>query len=477
MDYPSLQLFVAGARRDGGGRNTRAVVNPATKQTIGELPLASDGDLDDAVDAAAAAFPAWRDTPAFERYGILRRAAALLRERAPEIGRATTLEQGKPLAEAVAEAGGAADMFDWFAEEGRRLYGRVVPARRPGMHNEVLRQPVGPVAAFTPWNFPITIPARKIGAALASGCTMVIKPAEETPATGLALAHALDDAGLPPGVLSVVFGEPAEVSARLIRHPEIRKVTFTGSIPVGKQIAALAAEGVKRATLELGGHAPVLIFEDADLELAARLSTHAKFRNAGQICIAPTRFLVHESLYERFLGEFGKRIGGIQLGNGLDPETTMGPLAHERRAGSIERMVDDATARGARVVTGGAAGDDSGYFWQPTLLADVPADALAMNEEPFGPLALATPFRDVDDALRIANALPYGLAAYAFTSSGATVNALSERLEAGMIAVNHFMINNPETHFGGVKESGYGSEGGSEGIEDYLVSKLVSAQW
>jgi succinate-semialdehyde dehydrogenase/glutarate-semialdehyde dehydrogenase len=473
-NYPDLSLLIAGRWQRGEDRDVRPVVNPATGSVVAELPLATAADLDEACQAAASAFPGWRETPAYDRYGILRRAAELLRERAAEIGQSTTIEQGKPVGEATAEVRGAADILDWFAEEGRRVYGRVVPSRQPGLRNLVLRQPVGPVAAFTPWNFPITIPARKIGGALAAGCTMVIKPAEETPATGLALARALVDAGLPPGVLSVVFGDPAAVSARLIRSQHIRKVTFTGSTAVGRQIAALAAEGVKRVTLELGGHAPVLVFADADLGRAARLAAGAKFRNAGQICIAPTRFLVQEPVLEEFTRRLAAEIGQLRLGDGLDPETTLGPLAHNRRPPAIAALVDDAVARGAQVVTGGGPADREGYFWQPTLLSGVEPQARVMNEEPFGPVAVTVAFRDTEDALAQANRLPYGLASYAFTADRATAYAVSEGIEAGMLAVNHCMLTAPETPFGGVKDSGYGSEGGSEGIEDYLFAKLVS---
>jgi succinate-semialdehyde dehydrogenase / glutarate-semialdehyde dehydrogenase len=477
VDYPELSLLIGGKWRSREGRETRPVVNPATGKVIGEVPVATAADLDEALDSAAAAFPAWRDTPAYDRYGILRRAGELLRERAADIGRATTMEQGKPLGESTAEAHGAADILDWFAEEGRRDYGRIVPSRSAGVRDLVLRQPVGPVAAFTPWNFPITIPARKVGAALAAGCTVVLKPAEETPATGLALARALVDAGLPAGVLNIVFGEPAAISQHLIRSPRIRKVTFTGSTAVGRQIAHLAAEGIKRATLELGGHAPVLVFDDADVADAARKAAASKFRNAGQICIAPTRFLVQEGVYEDFVAKFAEAAGRLKLGNGLDPATTLGPLAHGRRPPAIEALVSDAVDRGARVVMGGSAAQGDGYFWAPTLLADVDADARVMNEEPFGPVALAVPFTDTEEALRRANELPYGLASYAFTSSKRTAYEVSERIEAGMLGINHFRLNGPETPFGGVKESGYGSEGGSEGIEDFLLSKLVSDSW
>jgi succinate-semialdehyde dehydrogenase / glutarate-semialdehyde dehydrogenase len=474
MDYPELSLLIGGQWRGPQGRDVIPVTDPATGKVIADLPVATAADLDDALDSAVTAFAGWREAPAYDRYAILRRAGDLLRERAGDIGRATTIEQGKPVGEATSEAVAAADILDWFAEEGRRVYGRIVPSRTPGTRDMVPKQLIGPVAAFTPWNFPITIPARKVGAALAAGCTVVIKPAEETPATGLALARALVDAGLPPGVLNVVFGRPAAISEHLIRSPQIRKVTFTGSTAVGRQIAHLAAEGIKRATLELGGHAPVLVFDDADIADVARKSVSSKFRNAGQICIAPTRFLVQEGVYERFVTEFGAAVDRLKLGNGLDPDTTLGPLAHERRPPAIEALVSDAVDKGARVVTGGSPAARAGFFWQPTLLADVDPGARAMHEEPFGPLALAVPFSDTDDALRRANELPYGLASYAFTSSKRNAYEVAERLEAGMLAINHFRLTGPETPFGGVKESGYGSEGGSEGIADFLIPKLVS---
>jgi len=474
MDYPELSLLIGGEWRGRRGREILPVIDPATGKVLGDLPVATAADLDAAVDSATSAFARWRETPAYERYSILRRAGQLLRERADEIGRATTLEQGKPLRESTAEVYAAADILDWFAEEGRRIYGRIVPSRTVGVRDLVLRQPVGPVAAFTPWNFPITIPARKLGAALAAGCSVVLKPAEETPATGLALARALVDAGLPSGVLSVVFGIPTAISQHLIGAQQIRKVTFTGSTAVGRQIGHLAADGVKRVTLELGGHAPVLVFDDADVGKAAQQAVAAKFRNAGQICIAPTRFLVQERVYGDFVAKFGEAIGRLRLGNGLEPETTIGPLAHDRRPPAIEALVSDAVDRGARVVTGGSSAEGDGYFWRPTLLADVDAEARAMNEEPFGPVALAVPFSDTDDGLRRANELPYGLASYAFTTSRETACDVAERIEAGMLAINHFRLTGPETPFGGVKESGYGSEGGSEGIEDFLFSKLVS---
>jgi succinate-semialdehyde dehydrogenase/glutarate-semialdehyde dehydrogenase len=474
MDYPNLALLIGNRRVEAAERDTLDVINPADGSVLAGLPIATTADLDEALSLADKAFETWRRMAAFDRATILMNAADLLRQRAADIGRITTLEQGKPLAESIGEVHGAAGILDWFAEESRRSYGRVVPAKVAERRDLVLRMPVGPVAAFTPWNFPITIPSRKIGASLAAGCTCIIKPAEETPGTALALAQALIDAGLPDGVLSVVFGDPDTVSTHLIRSPLIRKVTFTGSTAVGKHIASLAAEGVKRLTLELGGHAPVLIFDDADLDAVVQRGSDSKYRNAGQVCISPTRFYVQEGVYDEVVRRFAEAASVLPVGSGLDPATRMGPLAHGRRPPAIESMVQDAVDKGARVLTGGSARDGAGYFWEPTVLADVDPSSRAMNEEPFGPVALMAPFKTFDEAIASANRLPYGLAAYAFTTSLKTAHDLSESVETGMLGVNHFMLTGPETPFGGVKESGYGSEGGSEGLDDFLFSKLVS---
>ncbi len=435
MDYPDLALIIGGRRVDAAARDRLDVVNPADRSVIGALPMATEADLDEALSLADHAFLAWRDTPAADRAAaLLSRAADLLRARAKDIGRVTTLEQGKPISEAVAEVYGAATILEWFGEQARRSYGRVVPARVPGRRDLVLRQPVGPVAAFTPWNFPITIPARKLGAALAAGCSCIIKPAEETPATGLALAQALLDAGLPDGVMSVVFGDPAAISERTEVTAEIiRKVTFTGLTAVGV-VAALAAQGVKRLTLELGGHAPVLIFNDADLDTAVDLSVQAKYRNAGQVCISPTRFYVQEDVYDQVTARFADAARRLPVGNGLDPAVRVGPLANRRRPPAMQALVQDAVDAGANVLAGGDSGSGDGYFWQPTVLADVDPNARAMREEPFGPLALFSPFATVDDAIGEANRLQAGLAAYAFTRSTATAHEVSERVEAGMFS-------------------------------------------
>ncbi|MFZ0273093.1 MAG: NAD-dependent succinate-semialdehyde dehydrogenase [Acidobacteriaceae bacterium] len=474
MDYPELQLLIAGEWRGRAGHDTLPVVDPATEQVLAELPIANDADLDAALDAASATFAEWRDTPAADRAAILQRAAGLLRERADEIGRIQTLEEGKGLTESISEVVGAADLLQWSAEEGRRAYGRIVPSRVHGGRSIVLREPLGPVAAFTPWNFPILIPARKLGAALAAGCPAVFKPAEETPATGFALAAALVDAGLPPGVLSVVCGNPQQISEHLITSPAIRKVTFTGSTPIGIQIAGLAAQRVIPATLELGGHAPVVVFADADIPRAVKMLVASKFRNAGQICIAPSRFIVQENVVTEFTEQFVTATRELRVGNGLDPEVNMGPLANERRGPAIEALVQDAVASGATVLAGGHPIDGSGYFWEPTVLSGLdPEKSRVMNEEPFGPIAPIVPFASLDDGIALANRVPFGLASYAFTTSLSTARYAAASIQAGMVGVNDIMIMGPETPFGGVKASGYGSESGTEGLESFMHAKYV----
>jgi succinate-semialdehyde dehydrogenase/glutarate-semialdehyde dehydrogenase len=474
FDYPQPKLFIAGQWRDGSGGDTLPVLNPATGQTIAKLPVANRADLDEALAAVDAAFPVWKATSAYDRAKILKAAANLLRERSRYIGAVTTSEQGKPIAESSAEAFACADIFDWFAEEARRAYGRIVPSRHPGVRHMVFKEAIGPVAAFSPWNFPTTIPSRKIAAALAAGCPVIIKPAEEAPGSCLELARALDDAGLPKGVLNVVFGEPAEISSYLIASPVIRKISFTGSTAVGKHLARLAADGMKPSTMELGGHAPVIVFEDADVELAARLSAASKYRNAGQICIAPTRFYVHDSVHDAFASAFSAHAEAIRIGSGLAADTAMGPLANTRRVTAMGQFIEDAVDHGARVAAGGHGPGGPGNFWRPTILTDVPDSARIMNEEPFGPVAVTQRFSRFDEVVRQANRLPYGLAAYAYTRSARTSADVADALEAGMIGINFSVLTGPETPFGGVKESGHGSEGGIEGLEGYLVTKYVA---
>lgn len=473
-NYGSVCLLIDGERLSGAGRDVHPVLNPATGETIGELPLASAADLDRALESSAHAFLLWRAIAAWDRAAILKRAADLLRERVERIAANMTREEGKTLAEARGEVLISAEIFEWCAEEGKRVYGRVVAPRHAGQRQMALKEPIGPVAAFSPWNFPAITPARKIAAALASGCSIILKPAEETPATALALADALHDAGLPPGVLNIVFGIPAEVSTHLLTSPVTRKLSFTGSTVVGRQLATLAATGPKRSTLELGGHAPVLIFDDANIDGLIDQTVTWKFRNAGQVCTSPTRFYIQDGVYEHFVGKLTEAVQAMPFGDGLDPANRMGPLANARRLDAVEAMCADARSAGARFHAGGERIGNAGFFWQPTVLSDVPDEARLMSEEPFGPLAVCNRFSTLDEALERANRLPYGLAAYAFTRSADTVVALGDGIESGMIGINSYAVTSPETPFGGCKDSGYGSEGGIEGIEGYLQTKFVN---
>ncbi|QNM82729.1 NAD-dependent succinate-semialdehyde dehydrogenase [Sphingomonas sabuli] len=472
MGYEAdLKLFINGSWRTGEGRDSFQVINPVTGDSIAELPMATEADLDEALDTARRMYPVWRATPVEKRSAILHQAASLLKERAADIARTMTQEQGKPIAESTGEVLGAASLFDWYAEEIKRDYGRVL-VRPPGELSRVMHEPVGPVATFTPWNFPIYLLAKKVAAALAAGCSVISKPPEETPGNTLAIARALDDAGLPKGVFQLVHGAPDMVSKHLIGSPTIRKVSFTGSIPVGKHLMKLAADNVTKITLELGGHAPVLIFDDCDLDKTLDMVVPQKFRNAGQVCVSPTRFYVQEGIYDAFIKGFAERTKRVKIGNGLDADTKMGPLANDRRPGAIETLVNDARDKGARVLAGGNRGD-SGFFFEPTLLADVPLDADIMNNEPFGPVAVSRPFKDFDEAIQQANRLPYGLAAFAFTENGRRANLLADAIEAGMVGINTFAISIADAPFGGVKESGFGSEGGKEGLETYQVVKAI----
>jgi succinate-semialdehyde dehydrogenase/glutarate-semialdehyde dehydrogenase len=474
MTYPDTELFINGCWIAGSGGRAVDVLDPATGNVIGRVSVAERDQLEAAAGAAGAAFGVWRDTSVLERSNVLRRAAGALREQAAETARILTLEQGKPLAEARAEIATSADILDWFAEEARRTYGRVVPARDPYVRQTVLKEPVGPVAAFTPWNFPVSQAARKVGAALAAGCSMVLKPAEETPASTAVLARVLQEAGLPAGVLNLVYGVPAEISSFLIAHPAIRKVSFTGSVPVGKQLASLAGLHMKPATMELGGHAPVLVFADSDIAATAALMTRSKFRNAGQVCVSPTRFLVEEKAMKAFCEAFVAETAKIAVGPGQDEGNDMGPLISSRRLEAIEALVADARDNGARIESGGKRLGNAGNFYAPTVLSGVHRGMRIMNEEPFGPVALMIPFREMDEALEEANRLPFGLASYAFTQSARTKAAIERRLEAGMLTINHLGLALPETPFGGVKDSGHGSEGGTEAIEAYLTTKFVT---
>ncbi|WP_034296406.1 NAD-dependent succinate-semialdehyde dehydrogenase [Herbaspirillum sp. RV1423] len=472
--YDQLYLFINGVWLEAGNRDTSAVINPATGAALGRLPLATAADLDQALSAAKEAFEVWRHTVPAERARILRNAAGLMRERAEHIAALMTLEEGKPLSESRDEVLRAAEYFEWFSEEARRIDGRVVPANRPGVQQLVKRQAIGPVAAFTPWNFPAITPARKLSAALAAGCSVILKPGEESPATALALARCLDDAGLPKGVLQIVFGVPDMVSGQLIASPVIRKVAFTGSVPVGRLLSERAAAGVKPITLELGGHGPVLVFEDADIDAAAAGGAANRFRGTGQICISSTRFLIQRAVYPRFEERFVAATQKLVIGDGMDSGTQVGPLANPRQLAKMESLVADAVAQGAKVLTGGKRIDRPGYFFEPTVLADVPMSARIMHEEPFGPIAVLRPFDMLEDGLAEANRLPYALSAYAFTRDARTAIDVGDGLEAGMIGINQYRIIATELPFGGMKESGHGSEGGTEGIGHYLTNKFIS---
>jgi succinate-semialdehyde dehydrogenase/glutarate-semialdehyde dehydrogenase len=471
---PSTQLFINGNWTDALAGGTLTVLNPATAESIGTVAHAEFPDLDLALAAAEKGFHTWRKISAYERSKTLRKAAGLVRDRLDAIARTMTTEQGKPLVEAKGEIMLAADLIEWFAEESRRTYGRVIPARAEGIYQLVIKEPVGPVAAFSPWNFPINQAVRKISAALAAGCSIILKGPEETPASVAALVSCFADAGVAPGGVNLVFGVPSVISEYLIPHPVIRKISFTGSTAVGKHLAALAGLHMKRVTMELGGHAPAIVFNDADLDVAAKILAANKYRNAGQVCVAPTRFLVQKDVYDKFVDKFIDASKKVKVGNGLEEGTTMGPLAHDRRVVAMEGFISDAVDHGAHIETGGGHGDNKGYFWQPTVLTHTDKASRVMNEEPFGPVSVMVPFENFDDAVAEANRLPYGLAAYAYTKSARTANLIGAAVESGMVSINHHGLALPEVPFGGVKDSGYGSEGGAEAIEAYLNHKFVT---
>ncbi len=475
MTYPNTQLFINGQWQDAAEGRSLAVFNPATGKEIGRVAQAGKADLDRALEAAQKGFETWRDMPPADRAKIMRKAAGLIRERAAEIAPLLTQEQGKPLAEAKGETLAAADLIEWFADEGLRVYGRLVPSRgNLALRQMVVKDPVGPVAAFTPWNFPINQVVRKVGPALAAGCSMLVKAAEETPAGPAAFIKAFADAGIPPGVLQLVYGNPAEISGYLIPHPVIRKITFTGSTPVGKQLAALAGQHMKRVTMELGGHAPVIVCEDADIALAVKSAGGAKFRNAGQVCISPTRFLVHESIKNEFAQALAKYAQGLKVGDGLAEGTQMGPLANPRRLTAMAEFHEDAVKKGAQVLAGGKRMGDAGNFWEPTVLLDVPLEAKVFNDEPFGPVAGIRGFNKVEEAIAEANRLSFGLAGYGFTKSLKNADLLTRRVEVGMLWINMPAMPSAEMPFGGIKDSGYGSEGGPEALEAYLNVRSVA---
>jgi succinate-semialdehyde dehydrogenase/glutarate-semialdehyde dehydrogenase len=472
--YENLSLYIDGKFTAGDSGVTSDVINPANDSVLAKLPHAKKAELDAALAAADKGFKEWKRVSAYERAKILRKAADLVRERTDDIAKVLTQEQGKILIEARLEVQGAADIIDWFAEEGRRAYGRIIPARADGVRNMVIMEPIGPVAGFAPWNFPVTQAVRKIAAALAAGCSIIIKCPEETPGSPLGLVRCFHDAGVPAGVINLVYGTPAEISEYLIPSPIIRKISFTGSVPVGKHLNALAASHMKRATMELGGHAPVLVYDDVDVEHVAKLMVALKYRNAGQVCISPTRFFLQEKIYDKFVAEFTDIAKNLKVGDGMDPTTKMGPLANARRVNAIEQFVQDAQEKGAKVATGGKRIGNQGNFFEPTVLTDVPENARIMNEEPFGPVAVMLRFKDTEEVLPRANKLPYGLASYAFTRNGKTATQIADALDSGMVTINHQGLALPETPFGGIKDSGFGHEGGTEGLLVYMQPKFVS---
>ncbi|MEM6908226.1 MAG: NAD-dependent succinate-semialdehyde dehydrogenase [Pseudomonadota bacterium] len=474
--YPTPKMLIGGEWIADGGNGTMPVINPATEAVLGECPKADPAQLDAALRAADAAFAGWAATPAIERYRVLRRGAELIRERAPQIARIITAEMGKPGAQALPEVTVSGDVIDFLAEEAKRRGGRLVPVRSPALlSQQVTHEPVGPAVLLTPWNFPVNLPARKLGGALAAGCSVILKPAENTPASAQLLVECLIDGGLPPGVVNLVYGDPGPVSEHLIASPVVRKVSFTGSTAVGKHLGALAARGMKRFTPELGGHAPVVIGESADFGRTLSACVTAKFRNAGQVCVSPTRFLVARSIYDRFVSEFAARSAALKIGDpGAEEGIEMGPLAHERRVSAMANALSDLGDEAGEIVTGGMPLARSGFFFEPTVIANPAPKSSLMQDEPFGPVAGIVPYDTIEEAVSVANSLRYGLAAYGFTASLDESDYLSKSLRAGMVAINHFTVSSPETPFGGIGDSGFGSESGEEGYLSYTDTKLVT---
>lgn len=472
-NYPELQLYIDGEWTKGTGSRTRPVVNPADGSVLGELPEASADDLDRVLAAAQRGFELWRNVAPIKRAEIINRGAALLRERTDEITRIACLEEGQPFEEGKSYVQRGAEVLEWDAAEGRRVYGRIIPSE-PGTRVMATREPIGVVAAFTPWNAPVFTPCRKIGSVLAAGCALIMKAAEEDPASTAAVVQCFIDAGVPPGVLNLVYGDPEQISAHLIASPIVRLVTFTGSVNVGKQLAQQAAREMKPSIMELGGHAPVIVCADANVEDAAQKLAFVKYRNAGQACLCPSRFWIADEVYERFVATFVGHVQKLKVGPGLEPGVTMGPLANARRLAAVQSLVDDAVDCGARIVLGGERIGSCGCFYQPTVLSDVPDSARIWSEEPFGPVAILNRFSDLDGVVNRANSLRYGLAGYVFTRSAATAEMLSKRLQCGTVGINHMTVSTSGVPFGGVKDSGYGREGGIEGVEGYTIVKTVS---
>lgn len=473
----NTQLLIAGQWRDASDRRTLDIVDPTTGKSIGSVAHATKSDMEETVKGAEIGFEAWRNLTVWDRCALMRRAALLLRERSRTIAEIMTREEGKPLEQAIGEIIAAAEGIEYFAEQGRRLNAEIIPARFPHLEQRVLHQPVGVVAAFTPWNFPINQIARKLGAALGAGCAVIVKAPEDTPASPAEFIRCFCDAGVPAGTISLLYGNPAEISEYLIPHPVIRKVSFTGSTVVGKQLAALAGAHMKSVIMELGGHAPVIVCHDADLDMAAERLCASKFRNAGQACTSPTRFLLHKDIAPAFIGKFKAQISALKIGDGLEDGVTVGPLVSERRVKALTELIEDAQKKGADVWRPKIPMPTQGFFFSPTLVFNPTVDMLLMQEEPFGPVAIIDQFTDIADAIKEANRLAYGLAAYVYTRCERTGRLLGEKIEAGMVAVNHHGLGLPEIPFGGMKDSGYGTEGGPEALRAHTITRLVSSQY
>jgi succinate-semialdehyde dehydrogenase / glutarate-semialdehyde dehydrogenase len=472
MTYPQLHMIIDGEKIPIGHRRTHAVVNPATGATLGALPLADASDLDRALETAQRGFRLWRDAPAQQRAAVLSGAARLMQERQEDIARIATLEEGKTLAETRIEVMMNVGLFNFYAGECNRLYGRQL-VRPAGMQSAVTYEPVGPVAAFSPWNFPIGNPGRKLGAPIAAGCSVILKSAEEAPASALAVLQCLLDAGLPKEVGQAVFGVPDEVSRHLLASPIIRCLSFTGSTAVGKHLLKLAADDCKRTTMELGGHGAVLVFDDVDVDQVLNTMVTSKFRNAGQVCVSPTRFIVQEGVFSRFRDGFVQRAESLRVGNGLEEGMQMGPMANPRRPDAMDRLIGSASSAGAQLHCGGTRIGNQGFFYAPSVLSEVPIEAPIMNEEPFGPVALINPYRREEDMIAEANRLPYGLSAYSWTNDAKRQRRLAREVETGMFCINTTMLGGPDAPFGGVKWSGHGHEDGPEGVMACMVLKTV----
>jgi len=460
---------------DAASGGTWDVIDPATEATIRTVPFGDRADCRLAIEAAERAFPSWSRKTAWERGAILIQAASLMRSRAKELGTITVRESGKPFAQARGEWFVAADLFEWFAEEGKRAYGRTIPSRVASKRLTLIRQPLGVVGVITAWNFPAYNPARAWAAALAAGCTVVGRPSEYTPLTAMAMAAILMEAGLPAGVLNLINGDPDGMGQEMLDHPSLRKISFTGSVRVGKILMDGASRTVTRLSLELGGNAPVLVLPDVDLDAFAAGSVSAKFRNNGQVCVSPQRFLVHRSIADQVAERVAERARGLKVGSGLERDSQVGPLINARQRDRVEALVAAATTGGAEALTGGARPAElaKGYFYQPTVLAGVRTDHALYGEEIFGPVMPIIPFDELDEAIALANGTPYGLAAYLWTNDLKTAITASERLEFGMIGINEWTPHGTEAPFGGWKESGIGHESGAEGLNEYLETKLI----